>query len=386
MPEPETPLMNLEQALNKIKDIYLKDSNSNEVSKKVKDFINELKKPNQMDIIKKRAHLFQDSTIEEEPLLIPNKVHKYVIGLDDLEYPDIKEFYDQQVRSFWTPQEVDLVEDIKDWKALTDNERHFIKYVLCFFASSDSVVGENLNTRFLWDVENQLVKQFFMIQTGIEAIHQEMYNLLITTYIKDPKEQEDIFSSIETVPFISNKINWFIKWMNDENKTFHERLIAYAVVEGLLFSGSFCGIFWVKSNKQKMPGLCLSNEFISRDEGLHSQFSCLLYRKYLVNKLKYEVVDEIITSALEIEKQFICGSLPVELIGMNSDLMYQYLQFVADGLYYMLGYPKKYNVKNPFPFIDAITVPTKTNWFDARSSVYMKYDCKSTPFQIIEDF
>jgi len=293
-----------------------------------------------------------------EPILQENK-NRFV--LFPIEHNDIWSFYKKAEASFWTAEEIDLSQDLSDWEnRLTDNEKHFIKHVLAFFAASDGIVNENLAENFLSEVQYTEAKFFYGFQVAIENIHSETYSLLIDTYIKDSKEKAGLFNAIDTLECVRKKADWALRWI--EKGSFAERLVAFAAVEGIFFSGSFCSIFWLKK-RGLMPGLAFSNELISRDEGLHCDFACLLYTKHLVNRLPKEQVIEIIKDAVEIEKEFILEALPVKLIGMNSDLMSQYIEFVADRLLLELGADKVYNVSNPFDFMDMISIEGKTNFF-----------------------
>ncbi|HRH36393.1 MAG TPA: ribonucleotide-diphosphate reductase subunit beta, partial [Catalimonadaceae bacterium] len=262
-----------------------------------------------------------------------------------------------------------LSQDRKNWEDLSDNERHFISHVLAFFAASDGIVNENLGVNFFNEVQLPEAKCFYGFQIMIENIHAETYSLLIDTYIKDQKEKTRLFNALETVPCVSKKGEWALKWINSDN--FAERLVAFAAVEGIFFSGSFCSIFWLKK-RGLMPGLTFSNELISRDEGLHCDFACLLYKKYLNGKLSKDRVYEIITDAVRIEQEFVTDALPVNLIGMNAKLMSQYIEFVADRLLGELGYPKVYNSPNPFDFMEMISLQGKTNFFEKRVAEYQK--------------
>jgi ribonucleoside-diphosphate reductase beta chain len=286
-----------------------------------------------------------------------------------IEHDDIWQFYKKAEASFWTAEEIDLLQDLIDWKKLNDNERHFIKHVLAFFAASDGIVNENLAENFVNEVQYTEAKFFYGFQIAMENIHSETYSLLIDTYVKDPKEQKKLFNAIETIPAVKKKAEWALKWI--ESDSFAERLIAFAAVEGIFFSGSFCSIFWLK-NRGLMPGLGFSNELISRDEGLHCDFAVHLHNNHLVNKVSEERIREIIESALEIEKEFITESLPVSLIGMNSGLMSEYLEYVADRL--MLDFKCKpiYGTKNPFDFMANIALENKTNFFEKRVGDYSK--------------
>lgn len=293
---------------------------------------------------------------------------RFVLRPDEIDQ-GIWEFYKKAQTSFWTAEEIDLVQDLNDWEKLNDNERHFVKHVLAFFAASDGIVNENLAQNFVDEVQNTEARFFYGFQIMMENIHSETYSLLIDTYIKDKKEQDYLFNAIETVPCVQKKAGWALKWINSES--FVERLIAFAAVEGIFFSGSFCSIFWLKK-RGLMPGLSFSNELISRDEGLHTDFAVHLYRNHIENKLPAERVIEIIGSALEIEKEFITDALPVNLIGMNADLMKQYLEYVSDRLLVDLGVGKVYGAENPFDFMTNIAIPNKTNFFERRVSDYNK--------------
>lgn len=305
--------------------------------------------------------------MHEEPILKENP-GRFV--LFPIQHDDIWAFYKKAEASFWTAEEIDLSADIQDWdKKLNDNERHFVKHVLAFFAASDGIVNENLAENFVHEVQYTEAKFFYGFQIAIENIHSETYSLLIDTYIKDDAEKRYLFNAIDTVPCVKKKAEWALKWIT--NGSFAERLVSFAAVEGIFFSGSFCSIFWLKK-RGLMPGLSFSNELISRDEGLHCDFACLLYTKHLINKLPKETVQRIITDAVEIEKEFITEALPVDLIGMNSRLMSQYIEFVADRLLAELGNPKVYNVSNPFDFMDMISLQGKTNFFEKRVGEYQK--------------
>lgn len=299
-------------------------------------------------------------------VLLQENNHRFV--LFPIEYDKIWQMYKQAEASFWTAEEIDLQPDLKDWENLTDDERYFIKNVLAFFAASDGIVNENLAVHFMQEVQLPEARCFYGFQIMIENIHAETYSLLIDTYISDPKEKSHLFNALETVPCVKKKADWALKWI--ENGSFVERLIAFAAVEGIFFSGSFCSIFWLKK-RGLMPGLSFANELISRDEGLHCDFACLLY-SMLENKLTKEAVLEIITDAVELEKEFVVSSLPVGLIGMNSKLMCQYIEFVADRLLDTLGYGKHFNAENPFDFMELISLSGKTNFFERRVSEYSK--------------
>lgn len=308
----------------------------------------------------------ENNDLSKEPLLIENK-HRFV--LFPIQHHDIWDFYKKSVGSFWTVEEVDIASDLPDWEKLDENTKHFIKHVLAFFAASDGIVNENLAVNFCSEVQYPEARCFYGFQQMIENIHSEMYSELIATYITDIEEQDRLFKAIDNYPAIKKKADWAIKWVESEN--FVERLVAFAAVEGIFFSGSFCAIFWLKT-KGLMKGLTFSNELISRDEGLHRDFACLLYNKHIKNKLSQERIEEIVREALAIEKAFILEALPVKLIGMNSELMSQYLEFVADHLIESLGHETIYNVSNPFPFMEMISMEGKTNFFEKRVSEYRK--------------
>jgi ribonucleoside-diphosphate reductase subunit M2 len=286
-----------------------------------------------------------------------------------IKYHDIWEMYKKAEASFWTAEELDLSSDYKDWERLKDDEKHFISHVLAFFASSDGIVLENLAVRFMKEIQIPEARSFYGFQIAIENIHSETYSLLIDTYIKDPNEKLSLFRAIETIPIITKKAQWALKWISSE-RTFAERLIAFACIEGIFFSGSFCSIFWLKK-RNMMPGLTFSNELISRDEGLHRDFACLIY-SHLNNKLEESIIYEIVSEAVEIEKEFVCDALPVSLVGMNQVLMAMYIEFVADHLLVSLGAPKKYFTENPFDWMELISLQGKTNFFEKRVAEYQK--------------
>lgn len=301
-----------------------------------------------------------------EPILRPND-GRFV--LFPIQHDDIWQFYKKAEASFWTAEEIDLLQDLKDWETLNENEKFFIKNVLAFFAASDGIVNENLAENFLSEVQYTEAKFFYGFQVAIENIHSETYSLLIDTYVKDKAESDRLFNAIETIPAVKKKAEWALKWI--ESESFAERLIAFAAVEGIFFSGSFCSIFWLKK-RGLMPGLSFSNELISRDEGLHCDFAVHLHNNHLVNKVSEERIREIIESALEIEKEFITESLPVSLIGMNSKLMSEYLEYVADRLLIDLKCKPLYGTKNPFDFMSNIALENKTNFFEKRVAEYAK--------------
>ncbi|MDB2697928.1 ribonucleotide-diphosphate reductase subunit beta [Crocinitomicaceae bacterium] len=304
---------------------------------------------------------------QNEPILEENK-DRFV--LFPIKHDDIWSFYKKAEASFWTAEEIDLSPDLIDWEnKLTEDERYFVKHVLAFFAASDGIVNENLAENFVAEVQYTEAKFFYGFQIAMENIHSETYSLLIDTYIKNTEDKRGLFNAIETMECVKKKADWALRWIDEGS--FAERLIAFAAVEGIFFSGSFCSIFWLKK-RGLMPGLAFSNELISRDEGLHCDFACLLYNNHLVNKLPEEQVRSIILDAVEIEKEFILEALPVRLIGMNSDLMSQYIEFVADRLLSELGCKKEYNSTNPFDFMDMISIQGKTNFFEKRVAEYQK--------------
>ncbi|WP_071885029.1 ribonucleoside-diphosphate reductase small subunit [Hymenobacter sp. DG25B] len=319
-----------------------------------------------------------------EPLLVENP-NRFV--LFPIQHDTVWQMYKKAEASFWTAEEIDLSQDQKDWEALNDGERHFISHVLAFFAASDGIVNENLAVNFMQEVQMPEARCFYGFQIMMENIHSETYSLLIDTYIKDPKEKDRLFNALETVPCVKKKGEWALKWINSED--FAERIIAFAAVEGIFFSGSFCSIFWLKK-RGLMPGLTFSNELISRDEGLHCDFACLLYEKYLVNKLPEARVHAIIRDAVTIEQEFVTDALPVNLIGMNAKAMSQYIEFVADRLLQSLGYSKIYNATNPFDFMEMISLQGKTNFFEKRVAEYQKAGVMSerteNAFSLDEDF
>ena len=321
-----------------------------------------------------------------EPILVENK-DRFV--LFPIKYNDIWEYYKKSEASFWTAEEIDLSQDLTDWNnKLSDNERHFVKHVLAFFAASDGIVNENLAINFLNEVQYPEARCFYGFQIMMENIHSETYSLLIDTYIKDPIEKDKLLHAVDTVPCVGKKADWAIRWIG--NGSFAERLIAFAAVEGIFFSGSFCSIFWLKK-RGLMPGLSFSNELISRDEGLHCDFACLLYTNHVQNKLPVEQVTQIIADAVMIEKEFVSDAIPVKLIGMNAELMCQYIEFCADRLLLALGCPKLYNATNPFDFMEMISLQGKTNFFEKRVAEYQKAGVmgkseENNVFNLDEDF
>jgi ribonucleoside-diphosphate reductase beta chain len=319
-----------------------------------------------------------------EPILEKNP-NRFVIF--PIEHNDIWEEYKKGEACFWTAEEIDLSQDLDDWRnVLSDDEKYFIKNVLAFFAASDGIVNENLAENFVSEVQYSEAKFFYGFQIMMENIHSETYSLLIDTYIQDKEEKDMLFNAIDTIPAVKKKADWALKWIDSPH--FQERLIAFAAVEGIFFSGSFCSIFWLKK-RGLMPGLSFSNELISRDEGMHCDFAVLLHNNHLANKVSEERITEIISSALEIEKEFITESLPVRLIGMNSDLMIQYLEFVADTLLVSLECPKLYGSENPFDFMINIALQGKANFFEKRVSEYQKagvLNSSGNEFTLDEDF
>lgn len=324
--------------------------------------------------------------MQAEPILQDNK-DRFVIF--PIKHDDIWQFYKKAEASFWTAEEVDLSPDMNDWQnKLNNDERFFISHILAFFAASDGIVNENLAINFLQEVQYPEARCFYGFQIMIENIHSEMYSLLIDTYIKDAQEKDHLLRAVDTIPCVQKKAEWALRWI--EQGSFAERLIAFAAVEGIFFSGSFCSIFWLKK-RGLMPGLTFSNELISRDEGLHCDFACLLYLNHITNPLPEERVKDIIRNAVEIEKEFVSDALPVRLIGMNADLMCQYIEFVADRLLLALGCSKIWNAVNPFDFMELISLQGKTNFFERRVGEYQKSgvankDKGAGAFSLDEDF
>ena len=324
-----------------------------------------------------------------EPMLQEN-MNRFV--LFPIQHTEIWEMYKLHAAAFWTAEEIDLAEDAKDWKKLNDNEKHFLKHVLAFFAASDGIVNENLVTNFADEVQWPEARCFYGFQIMMENIHAETYSLLIDAYIEDPNEKAHLFNALETVPSVKKKGSWALKWLSRKKGTFAQRLVAFAAVEGIFFSGSFCAIFWLKK-RGLMPGLTFSNELISRDEGLHCDFACLVHNQ-LIRGAGENVIHRIISEAVEIECEFVTSALPVELIGMNAGLMRQYIEFVADRLLVSLGASKLYDVTNPFPWMEMISMQGKTNFFEKRVGEYQKSGVKDGAtlgsvqqrFSIDEDF
>ena len=286
-----------------------------------------------------------------------------------IKYPDVWQMYKKHKASFWTVEEVDITKDTAFWEHLNKDEQFFVKHVLAFFAASDGIVNENIAVNFIDEVQIPEAKYFYAFQLAMENVHSEMYSLLIDTYVKDPAEKHRLFHAMETFPAVKDKAQWELDWMT-EKSSFAKRIVAFAAVEGIFFSGSFCAVFWLKK-RGLMPGLCFSNELISRDEGLHTDFACLMYSK-LEDKLSNEVVQEIITSAVVAEKKFVTEALPVSLIGMNTELMSIYIEFIADRLLTALGVPKVYNASNPFEWMEMISMQGKANFFERRVGDYQK--------------
>jgi len=317
-----------------------------------------------------------------EPLLAPDD-NRFVMF--PIKYQDIWEMYKKQVDCFWRAEEIDLTKDSTDWESLNPDEKYFISMILAFFAASDGIVLENLASRFMSEVQVSEARAFYGFQIAMENIHSHTYSLLIETYIKDSIEKERLFNAITHFPCIKKKSDWAQKWIHDNRSSFATRLVAFACVEGIFFSGSFCSIYWLKK-RGLMPGLTFSNELISRDEALHCEFAILLYSK-LVKKMDKTRIHEIIKEAVEIETEFICDALPCKLIGMNSDLMTQYIQFVADRLCVQLGYKKIFNTTNPFPWMELISLESKTNFFEKKTDAYALANKDNTnAFEFSEDF
>lgn len=315
-----------------------------------------------------------------EILLQPN-LNRHV--LLPIKYDKLFKQYKDATGTFWRPEEIDLTRDKNDWRNLSENERRFIKYVLAFFAASDGIVMENLAERFMNEIQIPEARAFYSYQIFIEQVHSETYSLLIDTYAEDEDEKISLFRAAHTMPVISKKANWALKWISDKKSNFAKRLVAFAAIEGIFFSGSFCAIFWLRK-RGLMPGLTFSNELISRDEGMHTDFAVSLYHM-LNNKLSQDEIYELIGEALEIEKEFILEALPCSLIGMNSDLMSQYLEFVADRLITQLGYSKRWETDNPFEFMELISLRPKTNFFENRVGEYRKAD-EGDKLEFVDDF
>lgn len=322
------------------------------------------------------------SRTSQELLLLPDD-NRFVMF--PIKFDDIWKMYKKQMDCFWRAEEIDLSKDLKNWESLTSDEKHFISMILAFFAASDGIVLENLASRFMNDVQISEARAFYGFQIMMENVHSETYSLLIETYIKDKEEKSKLFNAISNYPCIKKKSDWAQKWIHDNRSSFATRLVAFACVEGIFFSGAFCSIYWLKK-RGLMPGLTFSNELISRDEALHCEFAVLLYSK-LQKKIDKSRIHEIIKEAVEIETEFICQALPCKLIGMNSELMTQYIKFVADRLVVQLGYKKIYNVINPFDFMELISLEGKTNFFERHVSEYsLANKDTNDAFEISEDF
>jgi len=325
-------------------------------------------------------------TQKSKELLLSEEEKRYVIF--PIKHDEIWKMYKKSEANFWTAEELDLSKDLNDFQVkMNDSERYFVENVLAFFAASDGIVNENLVERFCNEVQVLEAKFFYGFQIAVENIHSETYSLLIDTYVKDLKKKEKLFNAIETIPSVKKKADWALKWINDDTSTFGTRVIAFAAVEGIFFSGSFCSIFWLKK-RGLMPGLCHSNELISRDEGLHTEFAILMY-SMLKDKPSKETILKIIQEAVELEKEFITESLPCDLIGMNMNLMKQYIEYVSDRLLLMLGLEKVYNVENPFEWMELISIQGKTNFFEKRVGEYANIansDNKDNIFSTEEDF
>lgn len=324
-------------------------------------------------------------TLMSEEILLKENKDRFVVF--PIKYHEIWKMYKLQEASFWTAEEIDLSSDISDWNKLNDGERHFLSHILAFFSASDGIVNENLAVNFLREVQLPEARCFYGFQVMMENIHSETYSLLIDTYISDEAEKDRLFHAIETIPAVKSKAEWALKWIKSED--FAERLLAFACVEGIFFSGSFCSIFWMRK-RGLLPGLTFSNELISRDEGLHCQFACLLYGM-IQNKPSRDRVYEIFEGAVNIEKEFITEALPVDLIGMNASLMKQYIEFVADRWLIELGYPRMFNTTNPFDFMELISLEGKTNFFEKRVGDYQKAGVVSSSkeskvFKLDEEF
>jgi ribonucleotide reductase beta subunit family protein with ferritin-like domain len=317
-----------------------------------------------------------------DEILLSNEENRLTVH--PIKFENVWELYKKQQKCFWTAEEIDFSKDTKDWEKLKIEEKHFIKHVLAFFAASDTIVNINLIDRFLKEVNILEVQIGYTFQAMMENVHSEVYSLMIDTYIKDEKEKTFLLNAVENIECVAEKSKWAFKWIKS-NEDFAVRLVAFSVVEGVFFSGSFCAIYWLKE-RNLMPGLTLSNEFIARDEGLHVEYACELY-SMLRNKLDVEIVNEIVKEAVEIETVFITESLPCKLIGMNSNSMIEYIKYVADGLLIDLGYPKMYNVSNPFDFMENISLEGKTNFFESRVSQYKKADLSnSSAFELSDNF
>jgi ribonucleoside-diphosphate reductase subunit M2 len=305
--------------------------------------------------------------METEPLLDASDNSRFTTY--PIKYVEIWDFYKKAERSFWTAAEIDLSEDFKHWEKLSDNEKHFVSHVLAFFAAADGIVNENLSSRFMREVQVPEARAFYGFQIAMENIHSETYSLLIDEYIKNPEEKNRLFNAVDNMPCVQKKASWALRWI-ESDCSFAQRLVAFACVEGIFFSGSFCAIYWLKQ-RGLMPGLTFSNELISRDEGLHRDFACLLY-SHMQNKLDQNTVHSVVKEAVDIEQEFVCESLPVGLIGINAELMHDYVEFVADHLLSQLGFDKLYQTVNPFDWMELISLQGKTNFFEKRVGEYKK--------------
>ncbi|XP_059490379.1 ribonucleoside-diphosphate reductase subunit M2 [Neocloeon triangulifer] len=352
---PLTDIINKENIISGVEELNIGEKNEKENTK-----------------VSKKQQKFKNFDPQLEPLLRENP-GRFVIF--PIQYYDIWQMYKKAEASFWTAEEVDLSKDMKHWNSLTDDERKFISHILAFFAASDGIVNENLVERFSQEVQVTEARCFYGFQIAIENIHSEMYSLLINTYISDAKERDFLFNAIDTMPCVKKKADWAMNWISHKSATFGERVVAFAAVEGIFFSGSFASIFWLKK-RGLMPGLTFSNELISRDEGLHCDFACLMFR-HLVQKPSVEEVTKIITDAVAIEQEFLTDALPVAMIGMNGDLMKQYIEFVADRLLGELSCPKVYNKENPFDFMEHISLEGKSNFFEKKVGEYQRLGVKN---------
>lgn len=368
LPSFQTPLKdNVQPAADTPETADLNSSTDTSDSSVSDSSVEELVEDMEKVTVTEHRQLELDGKLKPEPLLEENP-GRFV--LFPIQNPEVWDMYKKAEASFWTAEEIDLASDLKDYENLNKNERHFISHVLAFFAASDGIVNENLAANFATEIQIPEARCFYGFQIAVENIHSETYSLLIDTYVRDKKERNHLLNAIETVPCVQKKAEWALQWCERENASFAERCVAFAAVEGIFFSGSFCAIFWLKK-RGLMPGLAFSNELISRDEGLHCDFACLLY-KQLINKLPESRILEIITNAVEIEKEFITDALPVELIGMNSGLMQQYIEFCADRLLFALGCNKHYSTANPFEWMEMISLQGKTNFFEKRVGEYAK--------------
>ncbi len=321
---------------------------------------------------------------DADEMLLQKNESRYV--LFPIVHHDIFEMYKKAESTFWRADEIDLGKDMSDWEKLNDNERHFIKNVIGFFAGSDGIVMENLAQRFLREIEIPEVRNFYSYQIYNEAVHSLTYSLLIDTYVRDPDEKHKILNSIQTIPCVSKKAQWAQHWIENKEVSFATRLVGFAIVEGIFFSGSFCAIYWLKK-RGLMPGLTFSNELISKDEGLHCEFATLLYSK-IKNRISQSQINEMIDSAVKIEKEFVCESIPVHLLGMNADSMCTYIEFVANRLMTQLGYEKYYKAENPFEWMELISLRPKSNFFEVRVGEYVKSNVneKSDVYEVTDDF